>query len=580
MKTGKNWGLLGQTLALITLSAALAGCGGSSDAGSADSSTPAGASAASTTPSVSGTPALEVAAENRYSFQPTLVNPSGMPVSFNIANKPVWATFGASTGQLSGTPATPDTGSYDNIVISASDGTTTSTLPAFSIKVVAAGTPVATSSSSSSSSGASSSSSGSTSSATSASASGTMIPSATQIIDSAHNVWTVVGGSVNEGGVAAGYTANVSLLLYYGGTIYQENTACLWWSWSGSAWVSASNPAPSVTPACSTSTASVPATTPSSSSGASSATGSAATLLSYLNGLKGQTKHVLVGQHTSYWDANVLDVEQAAASQTGKTVAILGTTTGMVGSTENVVSVSNAWLAQGGIVEVSWWPVDPITGSYSESSPMSASNFASLTVPGSAGYVAWHKLLDTQVALLKQINGPVIYRPMLEMNGNWSWWQNQTPATYALLWQQMHDYYVSQGVTNVLYFFCPNDGKGNYLNYYAGAAYVDIVGMDVYSNTPAADMNADGGYTQLTSTGKPFMIGEAGVENGDNSSVSQDSGNNDSYLQSIAQGAPAVVGIMFFCQNWAISVQNGAAALMNEPTTLAMTDLPAGIVSP
>jgi hypothetical protein len=57
-------------------------------------------------------------------------------------------------------------------------------------------------------------------------------------------------------------------------------------------------------------------------------------------------------------------------------------------------------------------------------------------------------------------------------------------------------------------------------------------------------------------------------------------GNNDSYLQSIQQGAPLVVGIMFFCQNWAISVQNGAAALMNEPTTVAMSDLPAGIVSP
>jgi len=577
MKTGKNWGLLGQTLALISLSVALAGCGGSSDAGS-PSSTNSGASVASATPSVSGTPSLEVAAENRYSFQPTLVNPNGVPVSFSIVNKPVWATFGATTGELAGTPATPDTGSYDNIVISASDGSTTSTLPAFSIKVVAPGTTVASSSSSSSSSGGSSSSSGA--STTAVSANGTMIPSATRIVDSANNVWTLSAGAVDENGVAAGYTANVSLVLYYGGTIYQENTACLWWSWTGGAWVSSSNPASSLTPACSTSTASVPVTSPSSSSGASSATGSAATLLAYLNGLKGQTKHVLIGQHTSYWDANVLDVEQAAASQTGKTVAILGTTTGMVGSTENVVSVSNAWLAQGGIVEVSWWPVDPITGSYSESSPMSASNFASLTVPGSAGYVAWHKLLDIQVALLKQINGPVIYRPMLEMNGNWSWWQNQTPATYALLWQQMHDYYVSQGVTNVLYFFCPNDGKGNYLNYYAGAAYVDIVGMDVYSNTPAADMNADGGYTQLTSTGKPFMIGEAGVENGDNSSVSQDSGNNDSYLQSIVQGVPDVVGIMFFCQNWAISVQNGAAALMNEPTTMAMSDLPAGIVSP
>jgi Glycosyl hydrolase family 26 len=574
MKTGKNWGLLGQTLALITLSVALAGCGGSSDAGSA-SSTAAGASA---TPSVSGTPTAVVAAENHYSFQPTLVNPSGMPVSFSIVNKPVWATFGAGSGELSGTPATPDTGSYDNIVISASDGSTSSALPAFSIKVVAAGTTVAASSSSS---GASSSSSGSSSSATTASASGTMIPSATQIVDSAHNVWTVVGGSVKESGVAAGFTANVSLVLYYGGTIYQENTACLWWSWTGGAWVTTSNPAPSITPACSSSTAAANVTSPSSSSGASSATGSAATLLAYLNGLKAQTKHVLIGQHTSYWDANVLDVEQAAASQTGKPVSILGTTTGMVGSTEDGVGVSNTWLAQGGIVEVSWWPVDPITGSYSESSPMSASNFASLTVPGSAGYVAWHKLLDIQVALLKQINGPVIYRPMLEMNGNWSWWQDQDPATYVLLWQQMHDYYVAQGVTNVLYFFCPNWGEGgNYLAYYAGASYVDIVGVDEYANTPGTNITSDGAYSQLTGTGKPFMIGEAGIGNGDNSSITPFMGSNDSYLQSVQQNAPLVVGITFFCQNWAISEQNGAAALMNEPTTLAMSDLPAGIVSP
>jgi aryl-phospho-beta-D-glucosidase BglC (GH1 family) len=91
-----------------------------------------------------------------------------------------------------------------------------------------------------------------------------MIPSATQIIDSAHNVWTLTGGVIYEGGVAAGYSANVSLLLYYGATIYQENKSCLWWSWNGSTWVATSNPAPSVTPACSStpaSAAAVPATT-------------------------------------------------------------------------------------------------------------------------------------------------------------------------------------------------------------------------------------------------------------------------------------------------------------------------------
>jgi endoglucanase len=95
--------------------------------------------------------------------------------------------------------------------------------------------------------------------------SGTMIPSAAQILDSSLNVWSITGGAVHENGAAAGYTANVALLLYYGNVIYQENTNCKWWSWSGSAWVSSSNPAPSMTPACS----SVVAGSTSNSSGSS-----------------------------------------------------------------------------------------------------------------------------------------------------------------------------------------------------------------------------------------------------------------------------------------------------------------------
>jgi len=83
-----------------------------------------------------------------------------------------------------------------------------------------------------------------------ASASTAMIPSATRIVDSALNVWTVGSGVVYENGVAAGYSANVALLLYFGGTIYQESDSCLWWAWSGNAWVSSSNPAANITPAC------------------------------------------------------------------------------------------------------------------------------------------------------------------------------------------------------------------------------------------------------------------------------------------------------------------------------------------
>jgi endoglucanase len=101
----------------------------------------------------------------------------------------------------------------------------------------------------------------SSSSGATASASGSMIPSATQLVDSAHNVWTVSAGVVQQNGAAAGTSYNVIVLLYYGTTVYQENKTCEWFAWTGSAWSAASNPAPSLTPACSSTVASAPAST-------------------------------------------------------------------------------------------------------------------------------------------------------------------------------------------------------------------------------------------------------------------------------------------------------------------------------
>jgi hypothetical protein len=414
------------------------------------------------------------------------------------------------------------------------------------------------------------------------SASGTV--SATRVVDSSHNVWTVSNGVISKNGAAAGYSANVVELAYVGGTIYQENTSCLWWSWNGSAWVSSSNPSPNTTPSCSTATAAAPAVTTTAPTTAPTTTttttttaahGSAAALLAYLNSLTGQ--HVIVGQHTSYWDSNPMDVVQGTVSQTGKTPAILGTTTGMVGSTENGVSLSNSFLAQGGIPLVSWWPADPITGQYGESSPMSSSNFASLIVSGSSGYVAWHKMLDAQIAQLKQINGPVIYRPMMEMEGSDSWWKGQSQATYIQLWQQMHDYFVANGVTNVLWHWCP-DANTNGMTYYPGDAYVDIVGGDLYMNGPGAYLASSGVYASLASHNKPIIMGEVGVESWNNSIVPQMSGDNEAYLTSIRQSAPKIVGLIYFCQNWAIPYQQNDSALMNDPSVIALNNLPSGLV--
>jgi Putative Ig domain len=86
-------------------------------------------------PVISGAPATSVNAGAAYSFRPTASDANGDSLAFSIANRPSWATFDTTTGQLSGTPAAAQVGAYSNIVISVSDGNASAALPAFSIAV-------------------------------------------------------------------------------------------------------------------------------------------------------------------------------------------------------------------------------------------------------------------------------------------------------------------------------------------------------------------------------------------------------------------------------------------------------------
>jgi hypothetical protein len=92
---------------------------------------------ANNAPTISGTPASTVVAGNQYSFTPAAADPDGHTLTFSILNAPSWASFSASTGQLSGSPPTAAIGVFSNIVITASDGTLTASLPAFAIAVSA-----------------------------------------------------------------------------------------------------------------------------------------------------------------------------------------------------------------------------------------------------------------------------------------------------------------------------------------------------------------------------------------------------------------------------------------------------------
>ena len=93
------------------------------------------ASTSNRAPVISGSPATSVTAGGSYSFRPTASDPDGNTLGFSISNRPSWATFSTTTGQLSGRPTSSHVGTYSNIVIRVSDGTTSAALPAFSIAV-------------------------------------------------------------------------------------------------------------------------------------------------------------------------------------------------------------------------------------------------------------------------------------------------------------------------------------------------------------------------------------------------------------------------------------------------------------
>jgi len=87
---------------------------------------------------ISGTPATSVSVGMDYSFLPAASSPRQTSLAFTIENKPAWADFNTSTGELSGKPTDAAVGTFSNILISVSDGKATAALPAFSITVAQA----------------------------------------------------------------------------------------------------------------------------------------------------------------------------------------------------------------------------------------------------------------------------------------------------------------------------------------------------------------------------------------------------------------------------------------------------------
>jgi hypothetical protein len=130
--------------ALAAATALIVACGGGGGDEAPSAAGPPSGGGGNQPPTISGAPQTSVMQNTPYSFKPTYADPNGDALTFSIQNKPGWATFNASTGELAGTPSSSDVASYGNIQISVSDGKVSANLAAFSINVVAMASGAAT----------------------------------------------------------------------------------------------------------------------------------------------------------------------------------------------------------------------------------------------------------------------------------------------------------------------------------------------------------------------------------------------------------------------------------------------------
>ncbi|MES2222373.1 MAG: glycosyl hydrolase [Acidobacteriota bacterium] len=105
-----------------------------------------------------------------------------------------------------------------------------------------------------------------------------------------------------------------------------------------------------------------------------------------------------------------------------------------------------------------------------------------------------------------------------EMNGDEAWDNNDAPL-YIAAYRHIHDIFVAEGATNVVWAWCPNvtdihGGNKDTMAYYPGDAYVDWTGVDGYNwgtkngGWQSFQQVFENIYPMLAAKKKPIIIGE------------------------------------------------------------------------
>jgi len=292
-------------------------------------------------------------------------------------------------------------------------------------------------------------------------------------------------------------------------------------------------------------------------------------------------RRILSGQFSDFGNGANLRLMERIHERTGHWPALIGVDYADFGRGSLTTKVPNQvaieYWKQGGLVSVMahlYNPANPKGGGLRDTGV----NLAELLEEGSDTNRRWKEELDLMVAGLQELKAAgvvVLWRPFHEMNGGWFWWGAKEPDAFIRVWRHMFDDFTkTRKLDNLLWVYGPNHGP-NTAKYYAGDGYVDLVGLDAY--TDFLDPEHVKGYAEIAALPKPFGFTEYGPHGSRNPPGDYD---YRRFLAGLEQHFPRTRFFMSWNAKWSLATNQFTKELLNHPAVINREDLPAALFRP
>ncbi len=299
-------------------------------------------------------------------------------------------------------------------------------------------------------------------------------------------------------------------------------------------------------------------------------------VLHYFQSLSaGPQRRILSGQFSNFGRGANLRALTNVFEKTGHWPAIIGVDYADLGGAGLETAKPNqtalAYWRQGGLVTISAHLYDPARTNGGGLRDQNV-DLSSLLAANDPAHARWLRELDLLAAGLQELrasNVVVLWRPFHEMNGDWFWWGGKDPGTFIQLWRQMFDYFTTdKGLDNLIWVYSPNHGR-NTAGYYAGSRYVDLVGLDAY--TDFVDLDHIKGYAAVAALPKPFGFTEFGPHGPRNPPGDFD---YTRFLAGVERDFPKTCFFMSWNWRWGLASNEKTKELLDNPIILNRENLP------